>query len=179
MAGAFAIIPGILMIGLGGFLGHVYLRTSLCIRREMSNLKGPMVSQVTTSLAALRALFTLQYFLLANGWTLASIRAYGLQGFFRAALNEKVNRYIRASLTLYDVNRWIGFRIELLGALFAGVVSAYFVYGSTMQAGYVGLTLSLLVNFSGMILGWVRLYNDFELKGAVPYIITTFISSNH
>ena len=102
-----------------------------------------------------------------------------MQDYFREMLKEKINLYTRASLTLYDVNRWIGFRVELLGALFAGVVSAYFVYGSTTKAGYVGLTLSLLVNFSRMILGWVRVYNEFELKGAVPYIITTFISSNH
>lgn len=73
--------------------------------------------------------------------------------------------YTRASLTLYDVNRWIAFRIETLGGLFSGVVATYFVYGSTMQAGYVGLTLSLLVNFSQMILAWVRIYNEFELKG--------------
>ncbi len=54
MAGIFAVIPGFIMLSLGAFLGHVYLKASLCMRREMSNLKGPMISQVTTALDALR-----------------------------------------------------------------------------------------------------------------------------
>ncbi len=54
MAGFYAMVPGLVMIVLGSFLGHVYLRASLCMRREISNLKGPMMSQVTTALSALR-----------------------------------------------------------------------------------------------------------------------------
>lgn len=94
----------------------------------------------------------------------ASIRAYGAQSFFREALKKKVNLYTRASLALYDTNRWIAVRVETLGGLFAGSVSVYFIYGSNMSAGYIGFTLSMLVNFSRLVLIWVRVYNDFELK---------------
>lgn len=85
-----------------------------------------------------------------------------------------MDRYTRASLTLFDLNRWIAFRVETLGGLFAGVVSTYFIYGSTMSAGYVGFTLSVLVNFSTLVLVWVRLYNDVELKGV--HVRTSFFS---
>lgn len=57
MAGIFAMVPGLVMIGAGAFLGHVYLKASLCMRREMSNLKAPMISQVTTALGALRGFY--------------------------------------------------------------------------------------------------------------------------
>ncbi len=33
-----------------------------------------------------------------------------------------------------------------------------------MPAGYIGFTLSMLVNFSRLILSWVRVYNEFELQ---------------
>lgn len=95
---------------------------------------------------------------------LASIRAYGAQSFFREALKKKVNLYTRASLALYDSNRWVAVRVESLGGLFAGSVSVYFIYGSNMPAGYIGFTLSMLVNFSRLILSWVRVYNEFELQ---------------
>lgn len=51
------------MIGLGAFLGHVYLKASLCMRREMSNLKGPMMSQVTAALGALREFMSFPFLL--------------------------------------------------------------------------------------------------------------------
>ena len=54
MAGWYAFIPGILLALLGGFLGIVYLKCQLCIRREMSNAKAPILSQVSTALASLR-----------------------------------------------------------------------------------------------------------------------------
>ena len=49
--------------------------------------------------------------------------------------------------------------------MFAAVVAIYFVYGSNLPAGYIGFTLSMLVNFAGAVLSWVRSYNDLELEG--------------
>lgn len=54
MAGWFAFIPGMLLAVLGGFLGFVYLKCQLCIRREMSNAKAPVMSQIGTALSGLR-----------------------------------------------------------------------------------------------------------------------------
>ncbi|KLO18945.1 P-loop containing nucleoside triphosphate hydrolase protein [Schizopora paradoxa] len=162
MAGLHALVPGIVMIGLGAFLGHVYLKASLCMRREMSNLKGPMISQVTTALGAL-----------------PSIRAYGAQSFFREALKKKVNLYTRASLAFYDSNRWVAIRVESLGGLFAGSVSVFFIYGSNLPPGYIGFTLSMLVNFSRIILGWVRVYNEFELQSNSVERIQGYLDVEH
>ncbi len=112
--------------------------------------------------------------------SVASIRAFGAQSFFREALKEKVNLYTRASLALYDTNRWISVRVETLGGLFAATVSIYFIYGSNMPAGYIGFTLSMLVNFADIVLGWVRNYNDFELQGdQILFIATRLIFINN
>lgn len=56
-------------------------------------------------------------------------------------------------------------RVEALGGLFAAAVSIYFIYGSDLPAGYIGFTLSMVVNFADIVLDWVRSYNDFELQG--------------
>lgn len=56
-------------------------------------------------------------------------------------------------------------RVEALGGLFAAAVSVYFIYGSNLPAGYIGFTLSMVVNFADIVLDWVRSYNDFELQG--------------
>ena len=56
MAGWYAFIPGILLALLGGFLGIVYLKCQLCIRREMSNAKAPVMSEIGAALNGLREL---------------------------------------------------------------------------------------------------------------------------
>ncbi|KLO18951.1 P-loop containing nucleoside triphosphate hydrolase protein [Schizopora paradoxa] len=162
MAGMHAMIPGLIMVVSVTFLGHVYLRASLCMRREISKLKGPMMSQVTTTLSAL-----------------PSIRAYGAQAYFREALKDKINLYTRASFALYDNNRWISVRVESLGGLFAAAVSVYFIYGSNLPAGYIGFTLSIVVNFADIVRDWVGSYNNLELQANSVERIQGYLEIDH
>ncbi len=53
MAGWSAFIPGVVLMVLGGFLGRVYLIAQIGIRREMSNAKAPVMSQISTVLGGL------------------------------------------------------------------------------------------------------------------------------
>lgn len=53
MTGWYALIPGMLLAVLGGFLGQVYLKCQLNVRREMSNAKAPVLSQIGTALNGL------------------------------------------------------------------------------------------------------------------------------
>lgn len=54
VAGWYAFVPGLLLAVLGGFLGLVYLKCQLSIRREVSNAKAPVMSQIGTALNGLR-----------------------------------------------------------------------------------------------------------------------------
>lgn len=57
MAGWSAFIPGLVLFILGSFLGLVYLKCQICIRREMSNAQAPVISQIGAALSGLRKLF--------------------------------------------------------------------------------------------------------------------------
>ena len=39
------IFPGILLFVIGGFLGQIYMRAQLSVKREMSNAKSPVLGQ--------------------------------------------------------------------------------------------------------------------------------------
>lgn len=54
VAGWYAFVPGMLLAVLGGFLGLVYLKCQLSIRREVSNAKAPVMSQIGTAMNGLR-----------------------------------------------------------------------------------------------------------------------------
>ena len=77
---------------------------------------------------------------------------------------ERVNRYVRAARAFYNLNRWIAFRIDLLGGIFSGIVAAYLVYGLDASAGRVGFALSVVLSFAGEVLYCVRFWNMAEVE---------------
>ncbi|TDL20538.1 P-loop containing nucleoside triphosphate hydrolase protein [Rickenella mellea] len=162
MAGWPALLSGGIMTVLGGWLGMVYLKAQLSIRREVSNAKSPVMSQVGQTLAGL-----------------PSIRAYGAESRFRAILRNRIDPYIRASWTFYNINRWIGIRADTLGAMFSTVVTAYLVYGTNTRAGSVGLTLTIVTAFAGEILWWVRVYNFVEIEANSLERILGYLRIDH
>ncbi|KAH8113755.1 P-loop containing nucleoside triphosphate hydrolase protein [Phellopilus nigrolimitatus] len=148
MVGWYALIPGLVVAISGGFLGRVYLKCQICVRREMSNAKGPVMTQVGTALSSL-----------------PSIRAYNAQDLFRSELQKRINKYTRTALTFQAISRWVSIRVDSLGAIFSGVVSVYLVYGGRVEAGFAGFTLSMVLSFTRLILSWVRYHNLLEIQG--------------
>ena len=103
---------------------------------------------------------------------IASIRAYGAQETFHSELRKRINNWSRTSLTSYSINRWVALRMDILGACFSGVVSAYITYSGSVTAGTAGFTLNLVLSFSSLILAWVRIYNLLEVEGMCQSDVT-------
>ncbi|KAG6919579.1 hypothetical protein DXG01_004242 [Tephrocybe rancida] len=133
---------------LGGWAGQIYIAAQLSVKREMSNAKAPVLGHFGAAIAGL-----------------TSIRAYGAQQAFRDESLNRINRYTRAARTFYNLNRWICIRIDAIGSLFAASLATYLVYFQNQKASNAGFSLNMAVGFSGMILWWVRVFNDFEVQG--------------
>lgn len=112
----------------------------------------------------------------------ASLRAYGAQEAFIEESMNRINRYTRAARTFYNLNRWVCIRIDAMGGLFSSGLAAYLLYYRSHGAANTGFSLNMagkerffvswcsdinqfLVGFSGMILWWIRMLNDFEVQG--------------
>jgi hypothetical protein len=61
-------------------------------------------------------------------------------------------------------SRWVSFRIDALAAAFSAALASYLIYVRPQSAANVGFSLSMAVAFSGMILWWVRIGNEFEVS---------------
>lgn len=64
----------------------------------------------------------------------------------------------------YNLNRWVGVRIDSLGALYTVALAVFLVYGPSVGAANTGFTLAMAVEFTSVILIFVRIYNDFEVN---------------
>ncbi|KAI9434147.1 hypothetical protein H4582DRAFT_2112597 [Lactarius indigo] len=142
-------VPGIAIAVLGAWLGRIYMKAQIAIKREMSNAKAPVLGHFGASVSGL-----------------ISIRAYGAQLAFREESYRRIDRYSRAGRSFWNMNRWINLRIDFLGGLFAASLAAYLIYVPHERSlpSDTGFSLTMAIGFSSMILWWVRNLNDFEVS---------------
>ena len=77
---------------------------------------------------------------------------------------KKIDYYIKISRTSFNVNRWIGIRIDALGAIFTAALASYLLVHRSLNAANTGFSLNMALDFCGMILWFVRYYNEFEVE---------------
>ncbi|KAI9431405.1 P-loop containing nucleoside triphosphate hydrolase protein, partial [Lactarius indigo] len=81
-------VPGITIAVFGTWLGRIYMKAQIAIKREMSNAKAPVLGHFGASVAGL-----------------VSIRAYGAQLAFREESYRRIDRYSRACRSFWNMNR--------------------------------------------------------------------------
>lgn len=94
---------------------------------------------------------------------ISTLRAYKQENNFI----DKMNEFILQNQTIYwnshQINRWLGVRLEILGAFATSVVSLFGVFlSSSLGSGYVGLMISQAISLSYSLNWTVRTYVDFE-----------------
>ncbi|KAG9103574.1 hypothetical protein FRC06_009826 [Ceratobasidium sp. 370] len=142
-------LPGAFVLVVGIWIGQIYIAAQLSVKREMSNSRSPLFSHFGAALQGI-----------------TSIRAYGAEDQFRNEALKRIDKYTRAARTFYNLNRWICIRMDALGGTFAAGLAAYLVYARTsVNASDTGFSLTMAVAFSGGILWWVRILNEFEVQG--------------
>ncbi|KIP07615.1 hypothetical protein PHLGIDRAFT_413728 [Phlebiopsis gigantea 11061_1 CR5-6] len=140
--------PALVIVSFGIWLGSLYIKTQLSVKREMSNAKAPVLATFGGAIHGL-----------------VSIRAYGAQTAFREELFKRINDYTRAGRIFWCLNRWIAVRLYALSAIFAGAIALYFVYGDAAATpSSVGFVLTVAISFTEGVLNFVHWYNNLEVN---------------
>ncbi|KAJ7286214.1 hypothetical protein C8J57DRAFT_1446843 [Mycena rebaudengoi] len=142
-----ALFSGAVIGALGGWIGQIYIKAQLSVKREMSNAKAPVLGHFSAAMAGL-----------------ISIRAYGAQDTAIKTSLARIDQYTRTARSFSNLNRWISVRIDALGGIFAASLAYYLVYVQSHSASNIGFSLNMAIGVSGMILWWVRQMNEFEVQ---------------
>ncbi|KAJ3774339.1 hypothetical protein FB446DRAFT_729352 [Lentinula raphanica] len=142
------IFPATLVGLVGAWCGNIYIKAQLPVKREMSNAKAPVLGHFGAAMTGL-----------------TSIRAYGVEDSFKKEVQVRIDHYSRPARTFYNLNRWIDIRVDATSNIFAASLAAYLVYVGHDDASDVGFSLNMAVGFSGTILWWIRVVNQFEVRG--------------
>lgn len=145
------IMPGFLITGvfitvLYAFIGKFYINSSRDLKRLESVNRSPLYQQFGETLSGI-----------------TTIRAYGDERrFIRENLN-RINTQHRPFIYLWAANRWLAFRVDVVGAMvsfFAGIFVVQSV--GSIDAGAAGLAMTYAVTFTENVLWFVRLYSANE-----------------
>ncbi|KAF8592008.1 P-loop containing nucleoside triphosphate hydrolase protein [Ramaria rubella] len=143
------VLPGLATFVAGGICGQLYIKAQLSVKREMSNRRSPVLAHFGAAISGL-----------------TSLRAYGAQNAFKTESLKRINGYTRPARTFYNCNRWVGIRIDAIGGTFAAGLAAYLVYDEGLRTvSNAGFSLTMAVGFSGLVLWWIRVLNEFEVHG--------------
>jgi ABC-type multidrug transport system fused ATPase/permease subunit len=124
-------------------VGRFYLRSSVHLKRLESVQRSPLFQQFGETLSGI-----------------TTIRAYGDEKRFIRDNMLRVNTHNRPFIYLWAANRWLSFRVDVIGDLVAFFAGAFVVLSiGKIDAGSAGLSLSYALSFTENVLWLVRLYS--------------------
>lgn len=136
------LIAGVVISALYFFVGKFYLRSSRDLKRIESVQRSPLFQQFGETLSGI-----------------TTIRAYGDERRFIRDNMTRINTHSRPFIYLWAANRWLAFRIDVVGDLVAFFAGAFVVLSiGKIDAGSAGLSLSYAISFTENVLWLVRLY---------------------
>ncbi|KAF9525551.1 multidrug resistance-associated ABC transporter [Crepidotus variabilis] len=156
------ILPGIFIAVVGSYIGNIYLKAQMSVKREQSNARSPMLAHFGAAIAGL-----------------VSIRAYGSQKPLRNESLKRIDHFTKVSRMSYNLNRWIGIRIDFLGASFTTALATYLVVTRKINAANTGFSLNMSLEFCAFILYLVRSYNDFEVQANSLERVQAYLEIDH
>ncbi|KAL5121776.1 Transporter of the ATP-binding cassette (ABC) [Pleosporales sp. CAS-2024a] len=127
-------------------IGRFYINSSRDLKRLESVHRSPLYQQFGETLSGM-----------------TTIRAYGDERRFIRENLAKINTQHRPFIYLWAANRWLAFRVDIVGALVAFFSGAFVILSvGRIDAGAAGLALTYAVTFTENVLWFVRLYASNE-----------------
>ncbi|KAF2823699.1 hypothetical protein CC86DRAFT_327552 [Ophiobolus disseminans] len=127
-------------------IGRLYINSSRDLKRLESVHRSPLYQQFGETLSGM-----------------TTIRAYGDERRFIRENLAKINTQHRPFIYVWAANRWLAFRVDVVGALVAFFSGAFVILSvGRIDAGAAGLALTYAVTFTENVLWFVRLYSANE-----------------
>ena len=132
------------------FVGKRYLESTRELKRLDSNTRSPIFSHFGETIQGA-----------------SIIRAYSAEKRLSEILHERVDMNHQAFSLMWILNRWLGVRIDLIGALLGLTTSLAVVYASqntNIDAGFAGLSIAYSLGFSDSLMWLVRMHALMEME---------------
>ncbi|KAK7413238.1 hypothetical protein QQX98_007897 [Neonectria punicea] len=146
-ASSYVIPLAIALLGVGMLIARKYLHGARPLKRLESNSKSPVFELFNAALAGV-----------------STIRGFHKTRVYIDRMYSGLDKWDVITSYMWLVNRWMGFRMALVGTLFSTVVGIVVILSPSMDAALAGFTLSFALDFADNILWTIRNYAGMELN---------------
>ena len=77
---------------------------------------------------------------------------------------KKIDNHSRAFWYMWLFNRWMGFRLSMVGTCFAVLVAGIIVFNTAIDASLAGFALAFALQYTGAIIWTLRCYANLEMN---------------
>ena len=141
-------VPGALLIVVGFWMSHIYMKADLSLKRELNIAKAPVMGHIGAAVAGLGKSSIIPFDRdTATDKCVVSIRAYNAQEAFKREAHHRIDTYTSVYRTYMGLYWWIAVRGELLAGAFSSALAAYLVYGAHRDASEIGFSLAMASKF--------------------------------
>ncbi|ROV89185.1 hypothetical protein VPNG_10207 [Cytospora leucostoma] len=125
----------------------LYLYGARPVKRLESNAKSPVFEQFGSALTGV-----------------ATIRGFDKARSYVDRMYKKIDDHSTATWHLWLFNRWMGWRMALVGSMFAVIVSVLILLTPGIDSALAGFALAFALEFSSCVVNSIRLYANLELN---------------
>jgi ABC-type multidrug transport system fused ATPase/permease subunit len=140
------LLAGILLL-ICLYYAIVYLNGARPVKRIESTTKSPVFEQFGSALAGV-----------------ATIRGFDKAQVYLERMYRRIDDYSTATWHLWLFNRWMGWRMSLVGSFFASFVVIFILMTPDIDAALAGFALVFALEFSSCVMWTIRLYANVELN---------------
>jgi ABC-type multidrug transport system fused ATPase/permease subunit len=141
------ILPAaVVLITAAAFVGKKYLDGARPLKRLESVAKSPVFELFNSTLSGI-----------------STLRAFRKTGVYTDRMYKSLDFWGSVSVYMWNVNRWLGFRMALIGAIFTTTIGIVVIVSPQVDAAMAGFTISFALDFSINMLLAIRNYSQLEL----------------
>jgi len=125
----------------------IYLDGARPVKRLESTAKSPVFEQFGSALTGV-----------------ATIRGFDKSQVYVDRMFRKIDDWSTATWHLWLFNRWMGWRMGLVGSLFSSIVAILILVTPSIDAALAGFAFAFALEFSNSVMWTIRLYAAIELN---------------
>ncbi|KAI1271336.1 P-loop containing nucleoside triphosphate hydrolase protein [Xylaria sp. FL0933] len=141
------ILLAFILLGISVMFARQYLHAARSVKRMESITKSPVFEQFGSALTGV-----------------LSIRAFSKSQTYIERMYRRLDDWAVTTWHLWLFNRWMGWRMSVVGSLFAFFVAVFILLSPEMDSALAGFALSFALEFSGYIMWTIRHYANAELE---------------
>jgi ABC-type multidrug transport system fused ATPase/permease subunit len=140
------LLAGVLLV-ICMYYALAYLDGARPVKRLESTAKSPVFEQFGSALTGV-----------------STIRGFDKSQVYLERMYKKIDDYSTATWHLWLFNRWMGWRMSLVGSFFASFVSIFILMTPGIDSALAGFALAFALEFSSCVMWTIRLYANVELN---------------